>query len=145
MHNRRSMSRLPSRARQAGFTLMEIIVVVILIGLIVTYAASRILNNADRAKANLAKATVQTVAEKIQLFEMDTGRLPASLDELVDKPGDVSYWTGPYVKASEIKDPWNHTYEYASPGQSEPFDLSSLGKDGRPGGEGVNADIPYQN
>ncbi|MET1025156.1 MAG: type II secretion system major pseudopilin GspG [Pseudoxanthomonas sp.] len=145
MHNRRSMSALPSRAAQAGFTLMEIIVVVILIGGIVAFAATRILGNADRAKVNLAKAQVQTVAEKIQQFEMDTGRLPGALSELVSAPGDATGWLGPYAKETELKDPWNHQYQYAVPGQSGPFDLISLGKDGQPGGDSVNADIPYQN
>ncbi|SEK45240.1 type II secretion system protein G (GspG) [Pseudoxanthomonas sp. GM95] len=145
MHNRRSIPKLPSRAAQAGFTLMEIIVVVILIGGIVAFAATRILGNADRAKVNLAKAQVQTVAEKIQQFEMDTGRLPGALSELVTAPGDATGWLGPYAKDTELKDPWNHQYQYAVPGQSGPFDLISLGKDGQPGGDSVNADIPYQN
>jgi general secretion pathway protein G len=139
------MSALPSRTAQAGFTLMEIIVVVILIGGIVAFAATRILGNADRAKVNLAKAQVQTVAEKIQQFEMDTGRLPGALGELVSAPGDATGWLGPYAKETELKDPWNHQYQYAVPGQSGPFDLISLGKDGQPGGDSVNADIPYQN
>lgn len=144
MHDRRSFSPLPARAVQAGFTLMEIIVVVILIGGIVAFAASRILGNADRAKVNLARAQVQTVAEKIQQFEMDTGRLPGALDELVNAPGDASGWLGPYAKQTELKDPWNHPYQYAVPGQDGPFDLISLGKDGAPGGDSVNADIRYQ-
>lgn len=145
MRNRRSLSSLPTRSAQAGFTLMEIIVVVILIGGIVAFAASRILGNADRAKVNLAKAQVQTVAEKVQQFEMDTGHLPGSLSELVTAPGGAAGWLGPYAKDSELKDPWNHPYQYSVPGQSGPFDLISLGKDGQPGGDSVNADIPYQN
>ncbi|WCE05146.1 type II secretion system major pseudopilin GspG [Pseudoxanthomonas sp. JBR18] len=144
MHNRRSLTRLPSRAAQGGFTLMEIIVVVILIGGIVAFAASRILGNADRAKVNLARAQVQTVAEKIQQFEMDTGHLPGSLNDLVTAPGDAGGWLGPYAKESELKDPWNHPYQYTVPGQAAPFDLVSLGKDGQPGGDSVNGDIAYQ-
>ena len=144
MHDRRSFSPMPARAAQVGFTLMEIIVVVILIGGIVAFAASRILGNADRAKVNLARAQVQTVAEKIQQFEMDTGRLPGALDELVSAPGDAGGWLGPYAKQTELKDPWNHPYQYAVPGQDGPFDLISLGKDGQPGGDSVNADIRYQ-
>lgn len=144
MHNRRSRSAPVSRIRQAGFTLMEIIVVVILIGGIVAFAATRILGNADRAKVNLAKAQVQTLAEKVQQFEMDTRRLPGSLDELVKAPGDVSGWLGPYAKEAELKDPWNHQYQYTVPGQGGSFDLISLGKDGQPGGDSVNADIPYE-
>lgn len=144
MRTSRSAPRLPRRAAQAGFTLMEIIVVVILIGGIVAFAATRILGNADRAKVNLAKAQVQTVAEKIQQFEMDTGRLPSTLDELVTAPGDAAGWLGPYAKTAELKDPWNQQYEYRAPGDGAPFDLISLGKDKQVGGESVNADIKYE-
>jgi general secretion pathway protein G len=144
MRNDRSSPRLPRRARQGGFTLMEIIVVVILIGGIVAFAATRILGNADRAKVNLARAQVQTVAEKIQQFEMDTGRLPNTLDELVSAPGDASGWLGPYARTAELKDPWNQQYEYRVPGDGTPFDLVSLGKDRRSGGDSVNADIKYE-
>ncbi len=145
MRNNRSHPRLPRRAAQAGFTLMEIIVVVILIGGIVAFAATRILGNADRAKVNLAKAQVQTVAEKVQQFEMDTGRLPNSLDELVSAPGNTAGWLGPYAKAAELKDPWNQQYEYRVPGDDgAPFALISLGKDRQAGGDSVNADIKYE-
>jgi len=143
MRNARSLTPPPARSAQAGFTLMEIIVVVILIGGIVAFAASRILGNADRAKVNLARAQVQTVAEKVQQFEMDTGHLPGSLSDLVSAPAGTAGWLGPYAKESELKDPWNNPYQYSVPGQQGPFDLVSLGKDGQPGGDSVNADIAY--
>jgi general secretion pathway protein G len=140
----RAITRSPSHSAQAGFSLIEIILVVVLIGGIVAFAASRILGGGDRAKANLAKAQVQTLAEKVQQFEMDTGRLPASLDELVTQPGSASGWLGPYAKAVELKDPWNHPYEFRVPGEGgKPFDLISLGKDGQTGGDSVNADIKF--
>ena len=129
---------------QAGFSLIEIILVVVLIGGIVAFAATRILGGGDRAKVNLAKAQVQTLAEKVQQFEMDTGRLPGALEDLVKAPGGASGWLGPYAKESELKDPWNHPYVYAMPGEGKPFDLSSLGADGQAGGESVNADIKYE-
>jgi general secretion pathway protein G len=132
------------RPAQRGFSLIEIILVVVLIGGIVAFAASRILGGGDRAKANLAKAQVQTMAEKIQQFEMDTGSLPNSLDELVSEPGNATGWLGPYAKAGEINDPWNHPFEYQVPGDGQAFDLISLGKDGKPGGSSVDADIKYQ-
>ncbi len=138
--------RYPTRPRasQAGFSLIEIILVVVLIGGIVAFAATRILGGGDRAKANLAKAQVQTLAEKVQQFEMDTGTLPDALDDLVTQPGDASGWLGPYAKAAELKDPWNKPFEYRVPGESQPFDLISLGKDGESGGESVDADIVYE-
>jgi len=138
-----SFARTPASA-QAGFTLIEIILVLVLIGGIVAFAATRILGGGDRAKVNLARAQVQTIAEKIQQFDMDTGNLPASLDELVTAPGNATGWLGPYAKASELKDPWNHPFEYRVPGDGQPFDLVSLGKDGKPGGTSVDADIKYQ-
>ena len=129
-------------ASQAGFSLIEIILVVVLIGGIVAFAATRILGGGDRAKVNLAKAQVQTLAEKVGQFQQDTGALPGSLDELVKS--SATGWLGPYAKDSELKDPWNHPYVYATPGEGKPFDLASLGADGQAGGESVNADIKYE-
>ena len=129
-------------SRQAGFSLIEIILVVVLIGGIVAFAATRILGGGDRAKVNLAKAQVQTLAEKVGQFQQDTGSLPGSLDDLVKS--SATGWLGPYAKDSELKDPWNHPYVYAMPGEGKPFDLSSLGADGQAGGESVNADIKYE-
>ncbi|MFT4179011.1 MAG: type II secretion system protein GspG, partial [Thermomonas sp.] len=92
----RQFPRIVSKAAQRGFSLIEIIVVVVLIGGIVAFAASRILGGGDRAKVNLAKAQVQTLAEKVQQYRMDTGSMPATLDALVNKPGDAAGWLGPY-------------------------------------------------
>ena len=143
MHNR-SLTRSPAAAAQAGFSLIEIILVVVLIGGIVAFAASRILGGGDRAKVNLTKAQVQTLAEKIQQYEGDTGSLPGSLGALVKAPEGTSGWLGPYAKEAEMKDPWNHPYTYTVPGDGKPFDLISLGADGQTGGESVNADIRYE-
>jgi len=140
---RRSITRSPAASRQSGFSLIEIILVVVLIGGIVAFAATRILGGGDRAKVNLAKAQVQTLAEKVQQFEMDTGTLPGSLEELVTA-GNTSGWLGPYAKASELKDPWNNPFEYHMPGDGQAFDLISLGKDGKVGGSSVDADVKYE-
>lgn len=126
---------------QRGFSLIEIILVVVLIGGIVAFAATRILGGGDRAKVRLAAAQVQTLAEKVNQFEMDTGTLPASLDQLVTQPGAAVGWLGPYAKAAELKDPWNTPYEYRAPGDGKPFDLVSYGADRKPGGDSVNADL----
>jgi general secretion pathway protein G len=131
-----------SRAAQAGFTLIEIILVLVLIGGIVAFAATRILGGGDRAKVNLAKAQVQTLADKVQQFESDTGTLPGTLNDLVTS--DAGGWLGPYAKASELKDPWNHEFEYRAPGESQAFDLVSFGKDGKAGGTSVDADIKFE-
>ncbi|HVR81429.1 MAG TPA: type II secretion system major pseudopilin GspG [Luteimonas sp.] len=143
----RSIKRSPTRSpkpAQSGFSLIEIILVVVLIGGIVAFAATRILGGGDRAKANLTKAQVQTLAEKVQQYEMDTGSLPNSLDELVTQSGSATGWLGPYAKAAELKDPWNHPYDYHVPGEGQAFDLLSFGKDGKLGGDSVDGDVKYQ-
>ena len=140
----RSLTRSPMAASQAGFSLIEIILVVVLIGGIVAFAASRILGGGDRAKVNLTRAQVQTLAEKVQQYEMDTGSLPSSLNALVKAPDGTAGWLGPYAKEAEMKDAWNHPYSFKVPGEDAPFDLVSLGADGKTGGESVDADIRFE-
>lgn len=147
MHRNRTITRTLQRSpkpAQAGFSLIEIILVVVLIGGIVAFAATRILGGGDRAKVNLAKAQAQTLAEKVQQFEMDTGGLPGALDELVTQPGSAAGWLGPYAKAAELKDPWGTAFEYRTPGEGRPFDIVSLGADRKSGGESVDADIKVE-
>lgn len=140
----RALQRSPAPSRQGGFSLIEIIIVTVLIGGIVAFAASQILGGSDKAKYNLAKAQVQTVAQKVESYESDTGTLPATLDDLVAQPGNVDGWLGPYAKAAELKDPWKRALEYRVPGESGAFDLLSYGADGQAGGSSVDADIVYE-
>ena len=144
MRHSRSITRSPSPAGQQGFSLLEIIIVLVLIGGILTLVGSRVLGGADRGKANLAKSQVQTLAGKVENYQLDTGALPARLDDLLVQPGNVSGWLGPYAKAAELKDPWGHAIEYRTPGEGRAFDLLSLGKDGQAGGESYNADIKFE-
>ncbi|WP_108780243.1 type II secretion system protein GspG, partial [Xanthomonas fragariae] len=106
---KRSIIRSPSRAGQAGMSLLEIIIVIVLIGAVLTLVGSRVLGGADRGKANLAKSQIQTLAGKIENFQLDTGKLPIKLDDLVTQPGGSSGWLGPYAKPVELNDPWGHT------------------------------------
>jgi general secretion pathway protein G len=122
-------------------SLLEIIIVIVLIGAVLTLVASRVLGGADRGKANLAKSQIQTLAGKIDNYQLDTNKLPSKLDDLVTAPGGVSGWLGPYANASDLNDPWGHPIEYRVPGDGKPYDLISLGKDGQPGGSSYNADI----
>lgn len=142
----RSLSRSPATAAlQRGMSLIEIIIVIVLIGLVLTVVGSRILGGSDRAKTNLAKTQLSTLANKIEQFEMDTGRKPAALAELVAAPTGTSGWLGPYAKEAELKDPWTNAVVYRSPGEGGgPYDLVSLGADGKPGGDSVNADIRHE-
>ena len=87
MRNRRSLTRSPSAARQRGMSLIEIIIVIVLIGAVLAFVGSRVLGGKDRGDYNIAKAQVQTMAGKVESFQMDTGRLPNSLEELVTQPG----------------------------------------------------------
>ncbi|MGO4222667.1 type II secretion system major pseudopilin GspG [Lysobacter sp. TAF61] len=144
MRNRRSLTRSPSAARQRGMSLIEIIIVIVLIGAVLAFVGSRVLGGKDRGDYNIAKAQVQTMAGKVDAFQMDTGRLPTSLEELVTQPTDVNGWLGPYAKPAELKDPWGHPIEYRAPGEGGPFDLVILGKDGKVGGTSVDADIKYE-
>lgn len=140
----RSITRSPSPAAQSGMSLLEIIIVIVLIGAVLTLVGSRVLGGADRGKANLAKSQIQTLAGKVENYQLDTGSLPSRLEDLVTQPGNANGWLGPYAKAAELKDPWGHEIEYRAPGQAQPFDLISLGKDGQVGGDSYNADIKFE-
>lgn len=142
--SRKVFPRFSSRSGQAGMSLLEIIIVIVLIGAVLTLVASRVLGGADRGKANLAKSQIQMLADKVDNYQLDTGRLPSKLDDLVVQPGNISGWLGPYAKPSEFNDPWGHPIEYRAPGDGRPFELISLGKDGQPGGTSINADIRYE-
>jgi general secretion pathway protein G len=141
---RRHDSLRLSPSRQAGMSLLEIIIVIVLIGAVLTLVGSRVLGGADRGKANLAKSQIQTLAGKIDSYQLDTNRLPSRLEDLVAAPSGVSGWLGPYSKPAELNDPWGHPIEYRVPGEGQPYELISLGKDGQPGGDSYNADIRYE-
>ena len=138
----RSFSPVRAPRAQSGFTLIEIILVVMLIGVVVAFAASRILGGGDRAKVGLAKAQVQTTSDKIEQYKMDVGQYPAKLDDLVTQPSGVAGWLGPYAKTIETKDPWGNAIEYKLPGDAgKAYSLVSFGRDGKAGGSSVDADI----
>jgi len=129
---------------QAGMSLLEVVIVIVLIGAVLTLVGSRVLGGADRGKANLARTQIQTLAAKIENYQLDTGALPQRLEDLVQAPAGVSGWLGPYAKASELDDPWGHRIDYRAPGDGQPFELVSRGRDGQRGGESVDADIRYE-
>ena len=144
MRNLRSNPRFATAAKQRGMSLIEIIIVIVLIGAVLTFVGSRVIGGKDRGDYNLGKSAVQTLAGKIESFRMDTGRLPNSLDELVTAPSDANGWLGPYAKATELKDPFGHPYLYKTPGDHGEFDVTFLGKDGKPGGSSTDADFKYE-
>lgn len=144
MTNRRSLTCSPSYARYSGMSLLEIIIVIVLIGAVIAFVASRVIGGADRGKVNITKSQIQTIAGQIENYQLDTGKLPTHLEDLVTAPSGVNNWLGPYAKEGSLKDQWGNPIIYRVPGQGRPFDLISYGKDGKPGGTSYDADIEYQ-
>ena len=125
-----------------GFSLIEIIVVITIIGLIVGWAATRIFGQGDLAQARIAKSKITALGGALDLYKLDTGKYPNTNDglkALVSAPSGVTNWNGPYVpNAEELKDPWKNELIYRSPGSdNRPYEILSMGSDGKEGGEGA--------
>jgi general secretion pathway protein G len=128
-----------------GMTLIEILVVLVLIGIVMGIVGSNFLGRGEKAKADAAKIEIGQISQSLDLFKLEVGRYPTSqegLQALVSAPAGLTNWNGPYWKKQAVpKDPWGSEYKYAAPGQGGPYDIVSLGADGKEGGEGVNKDI----
>jgi general secretion pathway protein G len=140
MRNSRSQRRLKSRRSQAGMTLIEIVIVIVLIGGILAVVGSQVIGNSDKAKFRLTEVQVEKLGAAIESYNSDVGEYPRSLEDLTKDP-DISGWLGPYADDKDLKDQWKKPLEYRTPGEEGPFDLISYGKDGQPGGGSYNADI----
>lgn len=130
---------------QAGFSLIEILIVMVLIGGVMALVANQVFGGRDQANVGIAKTQVQNIGGQIELYQMHTGSLPNSLADLVRQPSGADGWLGPYVRReSDLKDPWGRELVYTQDSSSSVgFSLMSLGKDGRPGGQSHAADIAY--
>lgn len=128
--------------KQSGMSLIEILVVLAILGTIMTVIGGRVFGNKDKAKVSTAKIQIAKVVDAITLFYNDCDQLPENLDQLVNAPSsDVCETWGPksYIKAKELRDPWKNDFVYEISGGE--FTVTSLGKDGAPGGEGLATDI----
>lgn len=130
-----------NKKRQRGFTLVELLLVLVILALIAGLVLPGIIGKAESAKAKAAASQISRISMSVESFYLDTGNTPSSLNELVNEPAGVSGWNGPYIKNSLLKDPWGQPYLYTMPGEHAEFDIQSLGADRKRGGEGKNADI----
>ena len=140
-----NMRMRPAGLRQAGFTLIEIMVVVVILGILAAIVAPNVISRIDDAAITRAKQDIRGIESALKLYYMDNSRYPSTdqgLDALTTRPNDPSVrnWRGPYLDKLP-KDPWNNTYRYLYPGQNGEFDVFTYGADGQPGGEGINAEI----
>jgi len=133
-----------NRNYQQGLTLIELLVVLAILAFLATLVAPRVITYLGRAKSDVARSQISNIASALELFYFDMGRYP-NLEEglivLVTKPGDITEWRGPYLKETKgLTDPWGRAYIYALE-NPDLFKVSSLGRDGEPGGEDEDTDL----
>lgn len=145
---RRPADKLARHGEQ-GFTLVEMLVVITIIGLIMGLIGPRVLNYLGESKVKAAKIQIQSFASALDLFNLDAGRYPSStegLAALVRRPPGFAAWNGPYLKGGAVpNDPWGNPYVYRAPGERAAFNIVSLGSDGQEGGTGTASDISLEN
>lgn len=140
--------QLAVRGRVSGFTLLELLVVIVIIGLLASYVGPRYFSQLGKSERLTAKAQIEGFGKALDAYRVDNGHYPTTeqgLNALVTKPNGEVKWDGPYLQKQVPPDPWGRPYIYRSPGQAGvDFDLVSYGKDGQAGGDGDNADVSYR-
>ena len=129
---------------ELGFTLLELLVVVVIIGLLAGFVAPRYFSQVGKSEVNVAKAQIDALEKALDQYRLDTGNYPSNelgLKALVERPASEPRWAGPYLRKGVPNDPWGKPYVYRMPGEKGDYDLMSFGKDGQPGGSGEAADI----
>lgn len=130
--------------KQSGFTLMELLVVLAILGLLMSLVGPRVLNQLGGAKTKTALIQIKDLEQTLEMYKLDVGRFPSTsegLQALVTKPGTAPGWNGPYLKADVPLDPWKREYQYKYPGERGELDIFTYGQNGAPGGEGEDADV----
>jgi general secretion pathway protein G len=139
------MSPSSRRSTEGGFTLLELLVVMVIIGLLASYVAPRFFSQIGKSEIKAARVQLDAFDKALGTYRLDTGHYPSTeqgLQALVVKPADEAQWGGPYLAKAVPPDPWGHAYVYRQPGNNgHDYDLLTYGKDGRPGGTGEDADI----
>ncbi|MCW4446355.1 type II secretion system major pseudopilin GspG [Vibrio splendidus] len=131
------------RSRKRGFTLMELLIVIVIMGLLMSLVAPTMFSKVGASKAKTAEAQMQMIATALDVYRLDVGAYPSELERL--RQDDKTGWDGPYLPKAIPLDPWNHSYIYKAPGENGAlYNLRSLGSDGVEGGEGEAADVVYQ-
>ena len=127
-----------------GFTLLELLVVMVIIGLLSAYVGPRLFGQIGKSEVKVAKAQIESLQKALDQYRIDVGHYPSTeqgLAALLLKPTDEARWAGPYLAKALPNDPWGRAYQYRMPGERGELDLLSYGRDGRAGGEGDDADI----
>lgn len=127
-----------------GFTLLELLVVLVVLGLLAGIVAPRYFNQLGKSEAKVARAQIEGLVKALDIYRLEIGHYPSTeqgLQALVVAPSEITKWDGPYLQKKVPMDPWGRQYVYRSPGENGDYDLLSLGKDGQAGGEGENAEI----
>lgn len=139
---------IDERGRQAanerGFTLLELLVVMVIIGLLAGLVAPRYFEQIGKSNTKIARAQIESLGKALDQYRLDVGAYPTTeegLQALMAKPQDAPHWSGPYLQKAVPADPWDRPYQYREPGEHGDYDLYSYGRDGQPGGAGENLDV----
>ncbi|MGQ0486248.1 MAG: type II secretion system major pseudopilin GspG [Hyphomicrobiales bacterium] len=137
--------RAPRRSDEAGFTLVELLVVLVILVLLASIIGPRVIGYLGASRTKTAKVQIESLVTSLELFHIDVGRYPATsegLTALVKPPTKLAGWSGPYITKSNIPaDPWGRPYRYQAPGKKGAFDLYTLGRDGKEGGTDEDSDV----